>query len=166
VANPYPAIFLDDNSETRLSGMVYFTDPANQPGAVFNGGTITEALVVAPTDPNATAITIQLPAGTGNSDGAQVSLVDENGVTIWQLFADAGIVAKASVWGGVFDLDLFAGRSFKVGAAGGTLKVDGAGTMGFYGHALAAQPVVPLTVPTVQNVIDALVAVGLLVQHD
>jgi hypothetical protein len=39
VANPYPAVFRDDNSETRLSGKVDFTDPANQPGG-GNGPTV------------------------------------------------------------------------------------------------------------------------------
>lgn len=37
---------------------------------------------------------------------------------------------------------------------------------GFYGTAPVAQQVVPTTSPTVQNVIDALVALGLVAQHD
>jgi len=32
VANPYPAEFLDDQGEARLTGSVDFTDPSNQPG--------------------------------------------------------------------------------------------------------------------------------------
>lgn len=39
-------------------------------------------------------------------------------------------------------------------------------THGFFGSTPVAQPVVPLTTPTVQNVIDALVALGLIAQHD
>ena len=39
-------------------------------------------------------------------------------------------------------------------------------TAGFFGTPPATQPVVPLTTPSVQNVIDALVALGLVSQSD
>lgn len=40
------------------------------------------------------------------------------------------------------------------------------GSLGFFNVSAVARPVVPLTAPSVQNVIDALVALGLVVQHD
>lgn len=42
----------------------------------------------------------------------------------------------------------------------------GGGELGFYGAPAVARPVVPLTLPSVQNVITALVALGLVAQHD
>lgn len=41
MANPYPATFVDENSETRLNGKVNFTDAANQPGPPDAGATVT-----------------------------------------------------------------------------------------------------------------------------
>jgi hypothetical protein len=38
--------------------------------------------------------------------------------------------------------------------------------LGFYGATAVAQPVVPTTSPSIQNVITALVALGLVAQHD
>jgi prepilin-type processing-associated H-X9-DG protein len=46
------------------------------------------------------------------------------------------------------------------------LEVGSDGTIGFFGASAVAQPVVPLTVPTTQDVIDALVALGLVSQSD
>jgi len=40
------------------------------------------------------------------------------------------------------------------------------GTLSFFGQVQTAQPVVPLTTPNVQQVIDALVNLGLVAQHD
>ena len=37
MANPYPAEFLDDTGEVRLSGSVDFTDSGNQPGSGLTG---------------------------------------------------------------------------------------------------------------------------------
>ncbi len=48
---------------------------------------------------------------------------------------------------------------------GTDLNHDGT-KVGFYGHAPATKPVVPLTTPTVQQLITALIAIGLIAQSD
>ena len=60
-----------------------------------------------------------------------------------------------------------------LGAQTGVLSVftggspgDSAGKVGFYGATAVTRPIVPLTTPSVQNVIDALVALGLIAQSD
>lgn len=147
--------------------MPLITAPKGDPGPTFNGGTITTPLVIAPTNPASTALRINLAANAGNDDAQQILMYDENGVPIVSLFADGSLAIDAAVWGGAFSYTLASGRSFAVQGGGlDIVKVDGAGTIGFYNHAPAAQQVVPLTTPTVQNVIDALVATGLIVQHD
>jgi adhesin HecA-like repeat protein len=48
----------------------------------------------------------------------------------------------------------------------GSTVFGGGTTLGFYGATAATQPVVPMTTPSVQDVIDALVVLGLVAQHD
>lgn len=58
---------------------------------------------------------------------------------------------------------------FIVACSGGdVLKIPGEPTpkLGVFGANPVAQPVVPQTIPGVQDVIDALVALGLVAQHD
>lgn len=43
---------------------------------------------------------------------------------------------------------------------------DTTSKVGFFGSAPVVRPVVPLTTPTVQQVIDALIALGLVTQSD
>lgn len=46
------------------------------------------------------------------------------------------------------------------------LGTDATNTLGFYGTAGVVQPVVPMTTPDAQDIIDALVALGLVSQSD
>jgi hypothetical protein len=94
------------------------TSPASGPGGgsggTFNGGTITDPLVIALTDPTETALTILLPTDAGNEDAVQVAMIDEDDVPLYQLFADGGSTVNADPWGGSDARTFAANRGFKV----------------------------------------------------
>jgi hypothetical protein len=54
----------------------------------------------------------------------------------------------------------------QAGAAGKIVEITSANKIGFYGATPVTKPVVPLTTPDVQDVINALIALGLIVQSD
>lgn len=82
--------------------------------------------------------------------------INATGTGSIHLSADAGDVNLATT-SGVVELD-----------AGGLtmIEADSANKLGFFGAPPASRPVVPLTTPDAQDVIDALVALGLVTQSD
>lgn len=155
--------FIDANGETRLLAEI---DPA--PGGVFNGGTITEGLTIADPDPAEVQLLVRLPVGT-STDGTTVLIVQGEGVgdpltldAYGTLILSADTVDPTNGGGTLILRSSGLGVMHTLAADDGT----GAGQAGFFGASPAGQPVVPLTVPTTQNVIDALVTLGLVAQHD
>lgn len=84
-------------------------------------------------------------------------LVDSSGDRIIEYDDDGGTLELNSP-----DRD----QQVYVGNIGISLPHDPAGLIGFYGATPITRPVVPLTTPAVQDVIDALVALGLITQSD
>jgi hypothetical protein len=103
---------------------------------------ITDPLNIALTDPGNVPITAQAAAGSAVD---LLDFLDENSVGV-----------------------LFVGPSGEmiIAPAGTTMVTVHDGAIGFFSASPVAQPVVPLTTPGVQDVIDALVALGLVAQHD
>lgn len=140
-------------------------------GAAFNGGTITEQLIIAPGTTMGPLI-LTAPAGTDalemyddadnllhyfdSSGGAQIGGGD--GITGLTVGSTTERVRVQPASGD---------NAFRVSDLNGAVQLEvKTAALGFFGHTPVARPVVPLTTPTVQNVIDALVALGLVVQHD
>lgn len=97
--------------------------------------------------------------------------------------ADSALSLQASGAGGAIHLNSDGNTNISANAAGSSVSItadDGnsavnidmngitinSADIGFFGQTPAPRPVVPLTTPTLQNLIDALVSIGLIVQHD
>lgn len=174
----------DRNGETRIQGPIV-PDPA------FNGGAITPpagsaGLTITPVDPNSTgsetdALKIVLPqSGAPNfpniyalvvhdpDSGEDVFTVDNSGNTT--ITGQPGarpltvLAPTASPNARTFSVyDTAGDEAFRVGSDGSVITYK---HLGFYGASPVARPVVPLTLPAVQDVINALVALGLVSQSD
>lgn len=150
MANPYPAEFMTQALNTkgnvvRIGGLVNFTDPGNQPG----GGGFTGWTEDASNPANVSANGGSLDFGAGSA-----TIQDDTGSAAFSAFGNLG------------ECDVNSDGSF---LNTGTAQIAQAGPtsqVGFFGATPVAQPVVPTTLPSVQDVIDALVALGLVAQHD
>ena len=137
MGNPYQAQFKDDNQRQRIDGTITFTDANNQPGAVFNGGTITTGLTVTPTDP--TDIPLVLNSAAHSSDADYVlRAFDTDGESLAYIDTSGGFrfncIDPAS--GGRFDVTVSGTAVLSAGFAGS------ANALGFFGHALANRPTI------------------------
>ena len=158
----------------------YVVEEEEAGGAAFNGGTITEPLTIESpgeaclvldgsqemqgdlsiigVDPLEQCLTIQPAAGAGD-EGTRTFAVKEqsggSGATVFNVDG-AGWTSVALIP----DAGFFVGR-----VAGGTalLRIDEDSKIGFFGKAPAARPEVPAS-PTAQDVVSALVALGLITQ--
>lgn len=127
-----------------------------------------------------------------DEDGNVVARISADTATVFAVGATNGsfvVTSGTSVDSGdlLFDLNPFAGVCEMNAPHGGTAMLqvthpgdsktpvvqvstlghaDVVATLGFYGTAPVVQPVVPLTGPAVQDVIDSLVALGLVTQSD
>jgi hypothetical protein len=160
------------------SGGGSLPDPITTPVTISNDG-LAPSLTLSPTDTgagtvaidpgvdgSAIVIDVEMPQGSASSGFLALAINDLNGLTLMSLSGrgDTQFQTRA------------AGASFSVSNQNGQLLLTAindlvsvgisGGNVGFFGTSPVAQPVVPLTVPTVQNVIDALVALGLVAQHD
>lgn len=157
----------------------------------WGGGSIpdpvTTQLNIAPTDDTLSDLeTITAPVGYGSdsmtgymlrlSDGTtDVAIIDVyGGFTLLSPTGDDATLNVKAVDGSGNVVSLASGHdgavSCSVMGTGShhTLSVDGAGVAraGFFGAVDTTQPVVPMTTPSAQDIIDALVALGLVAQHD
>lgn len=189
VANPYPADFADDTGQVRLGGEITFTDNANQPGGgsvPVTTGAGSPVGAVTPTGIGALyldttgggvyeaqgATSADWFACGGNTAGSAPGLDSGGAPTTAALVDAAG--GQFLVSGGDAKIGVATGKEASVQVNANQLKAfratdDGAGQakLCFYQFASpVVQPVVPLTSPTAQNVIDALVALGLVAQSD
>jgi hypothetical protein len=142
---------------------------------------VTDTVTVTLSDPDQTPL--QFKPGTGATANAtnQIEFYDEDGNLFGYIDAVGNLNVTAlagqgggftySSGGGSFvratgtSAELGDGTGREVGVTDNGINVS-TDALGFYDVAPIARPVVPLTVPTVQNVITALVALGLIVQHD
>jgi hypothetical protein len=163
--NPYPVEIADSGGgPVKTAGDLTFTDPGNQPGGSIPDPVTTPIHI----QPSTTDTPLTVTGATGSA---------EDNSTLLEVLSDVDTVMSISARGGVFleegdggqaleiDLNAF-GQGVVVynSSFSALFKITNTG-LGFFGAA-AAQPVVPLTTPTVQDVIDALVALGLVAQHD
>jgi hypothetical protein len=172
--------FTDSNGETRLFAEI-------TPDPTFDGGTVAGSINVAePSNLADDLLLVTEPAGyAANSNTGNVLRITDGSVNVLLVDAYGGAVVKAPAGQGTASLqlrstdnasylvELSASGINSLASTGLPIFQANAGAtrlystqLGFYGHASAAQPVVPLTTPSIQNVIDALVATGLIVQHD
>jgi hypothetical protein len=152
-------------------------------GAGFVGWTqgSDDAVVVTLADATVPPLQFKPAAGATANATDQIEWYDDAGNLMGYVDATGSISMSAPVGaGGGFDYTadggavlIAAGATARMGNdLGATIAVDLTSVtvqttlLGFYNAAAVARPVVPLTSPTVQNVIDALVALGLIVQHD
>lgn len=148
--------FLDDGGEIRLHGTI---DP--EP-ATTSGGTITGALDVAYAGADPFVVPLQITGSPGQTPAADVALFQVNdGSGAFRFDVESNGSVNIVLDGG--NTGIFS--VIQGATTGAQFSVD-TSTVGFYGVVPTTQPVVPLTLPTVQNVIDALVALGLVAQHD
>lgn len=163
MGNPYPAAFIDGSGTERFGGEVDFTDAGNQPGGGLPAGITSPAdgdLAFAPTDNSAPVIRADTAAGSEAAGSTVIKLVNDQGDDFFEVDADGTALIKLRQSFSTFTVNDSAG------GVSGMLNVQSGGLLGFYGANPVTKPVVPMTVPTVQNVIDALVALGLVSQHD
>ena len=102
------------------------------------------------------------PFVASNGDFGTAVVVASDGETEVVAAFDDGIRVNGEVHAtgdSSFDAHFAASHDAAIGSA----PTD---TLAFYGVTEVVQQVVPLTTPTVQDIIDALVAVGLIAQHD
>jgi hypothetical protein len=174
-----PAEWFDPSGVSRLIGEI----DGDFGGAGFVGWTQGSDDSVVVTLADATVPPLQFKPGAGATANAtdQIEFYDEDGNLIgyvdatgsidmtaipgqgggFNYTADAGAYLRAT--GSDAELGDGTGRFVSVTDVGVQVATD---LLGFYDKDPITRPVVPLTVPTVQNVIDALVALGLIVQHD
>lgn len=149
----------------------------------FRDGTKQTTAPVAATTPTLAAVL------TAGNDGGSVGMenageiqTDDNGLILGTSslgkvgggsldFSAAPILAQLIAAGAVVKLEE---NVIDLSAIGNdsTVRIENTGTpsftskLGFFDTPPVARPVVPLTTPDAQDVIDALVALGLIVQHD
>jgi hypothetical protein len=185
--NPYAANVEDKEGIVRLSGRLDFTDPANQPGG---GGGLpvgwtqdgtTDAVTVQLVNPAVPPLQFKPLTGATADATDQTEWYDEDGNLLGYVDA-TGSINMTAIPGQGGNFGYTASEGGYVRATGSEAEIgDGTGRfvsvtdvgvqvatdlLGFYATDPIAPPVVPLTSPTVQNVIDALVALGLIVQHN
>lgn len=133
----YPAEFQEPDGSTRIGGKIHFTDSDDQPSGPTN----------------------QVPFKPAAD--AQVDVVVDSAGDQAYYFDDDGHVHS---WDGDarFEDDVAISGTFNV--QGISVTVDG--FLGFFQSTPVDQPNVPLTTPSVQDVIDALVLLGLVEQSD
>lgn len=114
----------------------------------------------------------------GATDADWVSVGGNNVNAGYGAFADAGTAGIQSARGGFVvasddgSVTVQAADGARTALGGGegpgvsASNVGGAPALSFYGEAPVVRPVVPLTTPSAQDVIDALVALGLVTQSD
>jgi hypothetical protein len=121
------------------------------------GGAIASQLANANGDGDAETPSTASTSGTGNATSgvkAEASGSGNADVTSYAYAETGQAIAGMKAWRGVV-------------TAGLDAVVDGtSGRLGFNGTTPIEKPIVPLTTPGVQDVIDALVAYGLIVQSD
>lgn len=100
---------------------------------------------------------VVIQSGTGDSSGS-IIIKDSGDVVEVHLYAGHFRAHNVGTGLDIIDADAGSGSLF--------LQSDPNGLVSAYGVAAVAQPVVPLTTPQVQDVIDALVALGWVAQHD
>lgn len=142
MATDYPITISDDTDTVRLSGAANFTDPDNQPAPAGPGGG------TAPFKPAAGDVVVIVE----NADGDGVLDYDDDANKI-----DVGSKLGVSDSTTLGDLNV-TGNQISVGGASSNI--------GFFAANAVPQPVVPLTTPLPQDIIDALVALGLVSQSD
>jgi hypothetical protein len=152
-------------------------------GAGFVGWTQEpdNSVVVTLSDDTVTPLQFKPAAGATANATDQIEWYDDAGNLIGYVDASGSIVMTCPpgaggglnyTAGGGAVLECTGNTALIGNGAGADVNVDNNGVaiqttlLGFYDKDPIARPVVPLTGPTVQNVIDALVALGLIVQHD
>jgi hypothetical protein len=174
-----PAEWFDPSGVSRLIGEI----DGDFGGAGFVGWTqgSDDAVVVTLADDTVPPLQFKPAAGATANATDQIEWYDDAGNLIGYVDASGSInMTAVPAGGGGFNYTASAGAFVRATGSDAELG-DGTGRdisvtdvgvkvstdlLGFYATDPIAPPVVPLTVPTVQNVIDALVALGLIVQHD
>lgn len=133
--------FVDDNGVTRLFAEIV-PDPAGTP---FNGGTITQTLVSAITDPNGQNLQLKPASGASANGTDALEWYDDAGNLLGWIGADGSLVTKLDGASG------FATVTMQLATSGTTFFNVREGTMftdllkitptaiGFYDHAPATQ---------------------------
>lgn len=141
MATDYDIEISDDTGTVRLSGTANFPDPNNAPAPPGSPSPFKPAMgddvVVLETSTGAPLI-----HGGDAANGAVFQSQDGNSAAIIE---NSGILLTSTV-------------GVSVGSTGDLA--------GFFGAAPIVRPVVPLTTPLPQDIIDALVALGLVSQSD
>jgi hypothetical protein len=144
-------------SDGQNGGDVTVEAGLDQAGGTGGGVTISSGNS---TEADSGVIDIKAGGGaTAGGDGGQVNIQGGNATG-----AGGGVQLTAGSpdgWCSVASSDL--SNQVYVDGAGVTIYAN---AQGFFGKTAVAQPVVPLTAPLVQDVIDALLAVGLVTQSD
>lgn len=118
---------------------------------------------------------VSIASGAGAGDGGEISIrangnsaVGGQGGQVVVSGGQGGSGGAAIVQGGAPDgnVQLYSGDGNQYVQLDNDGLQVGATKLGFFQGAAVSQPVVPLTTPQVQDAIDALVALGLVVQHD
>jgi hypothetical protein len=141
---------------------------------------VTEPLVIAQGDPDSDSLRVVMPTGTYAAGRPGLRVVDENGGDIFVVSTGAFTFTATELDGGVGPNVTFQGysgsslqhlqgsstMSHVIGFTGRTTAFEDDGVtarIGFYGATAIPRPEVPAS-PTVQDVVDALVALGLVTQ--
>jgi hypothetical protein len=127
-------------------------------GGTFNGGTITQPLVIAPTDPNAVPLSIRASWNAQNADFFNIVNTD-NAIVLLEVDL-SGNVTVADHADAAHVVILTPGGVALKGAAGTQGPTLAPASAGFFDHAAAAQPTgVPVTAAGIHA---ALVSLGLI----
>lgn len=175
--------FTDDSGDVRISG---FLDP--EPAGTFNGGTITNPLIISPSNKDAIALTIAPVSGATADGTSAIEVWDDAGNTLdfmtangranlrsgthaWVAAGTGG--SSLSLWlrpksGGALDLRDDSGVSTARIDTGGDLTLGQTGKgVGFYGGSPVVQPTVTgAKLPSdvvLASLLTALAAQGLIV---
>lgn len=174
MATDYPLRITTDDGITSVTGTADFTDPDDQPtGSTPDVPTGDSADIMIKTgdaaDGNAGDITLQ--AGNGSGSGSQGGSIifqpgtgaDSNGEVD---FNDADGVNIEKIENGAWYLTVNGSdRDFYADANGSQVTRTG-GKLGFFGATPVVIPTVPVTTPLPQDIIDALLLLGLILQSD
>jgi hypothetical protein len=154
--------FTDDSDDVRLSGFLT-PEPASSTFPVNLVGS----------DPAVDdLLLIDEPAGyAAQSNTGNVIRVNDGVTDLFMVdaYGDVNVIAPVGQGAAQLSLKGADGDHIEIassGSIGGTQGVRILSNVGFYNTTPVTQPVVPLTLPSVQDVIDALVTLGLVSQSD